>query len=174
MAFAGNFSVGQSTSSLIFTDISTGSDATITTRYIWLQRSDGSYIRDTDNDTDYWEWPLSDGATRTIPNVLTRDYSLNVSVEWYTPTPDPAGVYTVTYPELFRYYGMTFLYGLTQKQQVSRPKIISWNDYIRNKYTLISYYAEAVNAILLTGDVVNAQECLNAAYNMMVNSQQYF
>lgn len=173
MAFNGSASMVQSISDVIVTDTSTGVDATITTRHIFFQRSDGSYLGDTANNTDYWNWPVGP-STITISNLLVRDYAVNATVVWVTPTPDPGGVYTFTQPQLFRYYTMTFLYGLTQEQQVANPKIVSWNDFINNKSILHNYMLEAINAIAVTGDIVNAQGCLNAAYNMTNNRKQYF
>lgn len=173
MAFTGIFSSAQSISDVILTDESTGSDPTITTRHAFFQRSDGSYITPAGSTTDYVDWPIDDVLTLTV-DLLTRDYALNITVVWVTPTPDPAGVYTLTLPEFFQYYGRTFLYGLTQEQQVARPKIISWNDYLANKFLLWCYYLEAYNAIYIAGDIVNSQGCLNSAYNMMANQNQYW
>lgn len=174
MSFTASATVTQNIADAIVTDTSIGADATITTRHIFFQRSDGSYLGDTANGTDYWNFPLTAGPTITIPNLLLRDYAMNFSVEWVTATPTPGNTYKFDEPVLFRYYTMTFLYWLTQTKQVVNPAVINKNGYQQNKELLFTLMQEAINAVATAGDIVNAQGCLNEVYNMINSPQQNF
>jgi hypothetical protein len=174
MAFDGNFSVVQtSVTSFIITDTSTGSDANLTGRRVYLYLSDGSTLTAPGSSTNYIDWPIADGATITI-SLLTTDLAINIRVDWISSDPDPAGTYTKTTPTAFSFYNKTFLYGLSQEQQAALPTIITRNGFIANKLQMWGYVLEAINCIEVAGDIGNSQACLNSANNMRNHSNQYF
>ena len=91
MALTPNFSASQNygTPNIItLTDTSTGSDATITKRRIYLLQSNGTYLVPTGTTTNYIDWDMTNTTTReplTIAlNVLTQDTALSITVEWLT------------------------------------------------------------------------------------------
>src|SRR5690349_11738183 len=112
-SFEGDFSVTQdSINTFSLTDISTGSDPNITGRQIFNFRSDGTtlVLPTTPSGQIYIDWLIADTAI-TLNGILKRDYALNIRVDWFSPTPDPAGTYTKTHTVIFTDYSETFLYG---------------------------------------------------------------
>src|SRR4030081_535020 len=93
MAFNGNISAvqGSDISSILFTDTSTGTDANLTGRTIYLYKIDNTLLTGVSI-----PWPLSDGSTKTI-SVLPRDYSLSIVVTWQSSAPlGSPSTYTIT------------------------------------------------------------------------------
>ncbi len=83
MSFSPSFSFSQpigNPSIIIFTDTSSGSDANITTRKIYLRKSDGLYLVPTGTTTDYIEWSYSDSTIEV--DVLEKDRALSITVQW--------------------------------------------------------------------------------------------
>lgn len=59
-----------------------------TGRKIYLEKVGGTYLVPDGTTTDYIDWPLSDGATKTLTDILDRDYSLSMLVEWESSSPE--------------------------------------------------------------------------------------
>jgi hypothetical protein len=172
MALTQNFSTTQTLGapSLInFEDTSSGSDATITTRRIWLIKADGTYLEDVDAGTEYWLWDYDDDTI--IIDTLDKDYCLNVLVQWLNGS--NTVVYSKAVVTLFVEYILDFIYELTQRQS-SNPQLVNDNQYYANKSKVIVEWDSAVNAVELASDQYGAQNCLDRAANLMNNQPSYF
>ena len=80
MSFVQNFSVSSNitTPSVIsLQDTSSGTDGSITGRYVYVQTHDGTYLTPTGNSGNGINWTLPSGATITI-DCMDKDYALNI------------------------------------------------------------------------------------------------
>ncbi len=168
MAFEPSFTVGilSDVTSIQFTDTSTDSDPAITTRYIYIQLADNSYLKPPGGTTDYIEWPLSDGLTKIIADILNIDYAANVTVQWR----DEAGaLYESTevanVPPHALYAGWQMLTRLSINPALVN-KADFWKDYCK-LFTLIQASNDAVAA---GGDITGAQLGLNIS-TQLINTQ---
>lgn len=171
MALSPSFSVSQpldDPSVLTLEDTSTGVDAGITTRRVYLQKADGTYLVPDDTETDYIEWPYSDGSIEI--DVLDKDYALNITVQWLT---GDTVTYTSTDLAVFTLYSNLFFYELTQ-HQTGNPNIIRDTTYYGNKMKLRCSIDEAENATQYGVDIYSAQAALSRAKYMMDNQDKYF
>lgn len=174
MAFTGAFTVTQNSESTItLTDSSTGSDATITERRIYIYKWDNTTIVPDGTDTDYIVWDISD-TTKTLDDIFSRDYAVNIEVDWITATPDPANTYTETVLYDFYWYTMLFLCSLTAEQQARNPDIFAERNFMFNKFQLYTYVLDSQNAVSLMTNIYLAQRSLDKAYEMMQNQSTYF
>jgi hypothetical protein len=171
MALDPSFSVSQPLDDpniLIIEDTSTGVDGGVTTRRVYLQKADGTYLVPDGTETDYIEWDYSEGSIEI--DVLDKDYALSVRVDWLTGD-------TVTYTEtelaVFTLHSNLFYYGLTQ-DQTGNPQIISDTFYYDNKMKLRCSIDEAENATQYGVDIYSAQAALSRAKYMMDNQDKYF
>ena len=161
-------------SEIVLVDASTGSDASATQRRIYLQTATGDYLVPTGTSTDYINWPIADGNTKTL-DVLTKDYALNITVMYLNvsnvsvaETTDLAG---------FTLYSETFYYSLTQAQASQSqppPMIIQDSNYYMNKLALRTSIDSGNNAITYGDDITTAQNMYDLATYMVLNEADYF
>lgn len=174
MALTPNFSTSQvigSPSEIVFTDSSTGSDGTITTRKIFMLTSQGTWLTEdgesTTSASETWAYPI--GTDITL-DVLPQDFCLSITVQWLAGS---TVVYTKTILCLFTLYSKTFFYTLTQQQTV-QPNLIQDNNYFTNKAILWTYINSAINATAIGNDITTSQLALDAAEEMISNESKYF
>jgi hypothetical protein len=166
-----SFSVSQSIGSpsvITLTDTSTGSDGTLTSRHIYLQKADGTYLVPAGTTTDYIVWDYANPSISI--DVLDKDYCLQITVKWMAGA---AIVYTATNLTLFTLYLWQFYYQLTQNQ-TSTPNIVNDTDYYDNKMKLRCSIDEAVNAVTYGADIVSAQSALNRGKYLVDNQNLFF
>ena len=175
MPLTPNFSTSQAVgepSVITVTDTSTGSDAAIASRRVYLVDYEGNYVVASGTTTAYTPWPLA--QTSIDIDCLTEDMALSVVVTWN----DAGGVqlYTKTVLTGFTLYNETFYYSLTQGQAaVSNPSyILQDNGYFDNKSRLRTLIDSGDQAIALGGDITSAQECYDLATFMVTNQNNYF
>lgn len=174
MPFEAAFTVTQSgTSTLSFTDTSTGSDATITERRIYLQKYDQTYIVPTGTLTDYIVWDISDSSI-TLTDILDRDYALDITVVWVAPSPDPSGTYEAEQLTEFDAYTMVFAQGLLAQKAARYPNIVNDNGFDLNCFRLYTYVLDARNAITVIQNIFLSQSALDNAYYMIQNTKFIF
>ena len=174
MALTVNFSTTQTIGApdkINFLDDSTGIDATISQRRIYLQTSLGTYLVEDGTTTDYEVWSGFPGTTTITLDVLDKDYALNIQVDWLTAL----GVVVYTKTTLFQFslYNKTFFYGLTQDQS-STPVIVQDTNYYNNKGIFWVELIGAENAVDIGGDIGGSQECLDRATAMRLSEDLYF
>ena len=171
MPLTPSFTVSQTSglpSIINLTDNSTGSDAAISSRVVFIQRNDGTYLVPTGTLTNYIVWSY---ANPTIAiDVLKKDMAVQITVQWLSNT--AAILYTANSLNLFTLYLKTFFYSLTQ-YQASNKSITQNNNFYGNKSKLWGYIKGAETAVQLAGDISGAQNELDAA-TQMINSEKMF
>lgn len=158
-------------SSFTITDTSTGSDATITTRRIYLFKADNTNLVPDGTTTAYVDWPIAEGPITL--DVLDRDLALMIVVQWLDNT---TVVYDYTNYYVFLAYTNTFLFGLSTSQsaQMLNPNILTATDFFKNKATLWGLVKDAQNAIDYGQDTVKSQYALDLAFSITSQSDKYF
>lgn len=174
MALTPNFTASQSSgtpSTITLTDTSTGSDAAITQRRVYLLQADGTYLVVSGTTTDYEAWAY---ASSTISlDVLSQDTALSITVQWL----DSGNVvlYTKTIAYGFSAYGETFYYGLTQSQvPIQNPAVALSTNYYQNKMKFRVFLDSADQAISFASDIYSASVCYDASTEMIANKAFYF
>jgi hypothetical protein len=164
-----DFSVSQGVNVQNFTiqDTSSSPDPNVTTRTISLYLVDGSLLGGAPI-----EWPASDGNTKAINGLLTRDLSLNIVVSWTSSSPIPGSTYSKTRVVTFLGNSNSFAYGLLQ--QIAAQQNIQ-NDPLFTE-TLATINSDILNAERATDydDQGNAQAALDRIYYFIVNQNRYF
>jgi hypothetical protein len=176
MAFNGSFAVSQGAdiSQFTLTDNSTGTDAGLTGRRIYLLTTDGTTLVPEGNTLEYIDWPLvaTIGDTITI-DVLEKDYAITIFVTWVSSAPlaSPSS-YEYTYMQLFSGYTNQFLYGLIQKM-AANPLLSSDKNFY---YNLSKVYTDLDNATLAVAnsDQYSAQMALDRIELMISNEANLF
>jgi len=160
-------------------DTSTGVDSSVTSRRIYLTLyneytlgSDGVPIAP-DTTTPYIVWPIAD-ASITLPDILTRDWAVNIVVEWITPTPDPDNTYEYEILTSFTAYTMVFLGQLLTQKNARYPNIVNNSDFNENEAELYTEVASANNAVTILQNIYLSQIALDRAYYMMQQNQFFF
>jgi hypothetical protein len=154
---------------IVLKDTSTGLDAAVTARRVYLRLANGTYLRPAGVTTDYVLWPLAD--TTLSLDVLTADKAVDVTVLWV----DTNGLtlYTKTTLCLFTQFTKSFLYNLTQGQ-TGNPGLVNDNGYWEKKSELFTEVDSALNAVELAADIHGAQACLVRAQKIIANAFTYF
>jgi len=164
------FTVSQPNATTIrITDTSTGADAAITQRRVYLQQADGSYLVPTGTTTDYIEWNYLDASIDI--DVLTTDYALLILVQWLnvgnTPLYSKNGLYG------FTWYNEAFLLSLTQYQQ-NNPSILQDTNYVNNKSKMRELVDSGDQSIIKGNDITNGQENYDEASYFRSNQNLFF
>jgi hypothetical protein len=173
MAFTGAFAISQGydASTFTLTDTSVGDDPTLSGRQVRLIRTDGNGLLPAGNTLGYIDWPLADGTTLDLVNILPRDLALTVQVDWLTDTPGTSYEASAVY--VFKGYGEQFDYALTQKM-AANPSIIRDTYFFSNKSKFRTLLDNAANAVLVASDQASAQLNLDLSYSMILNESSLF
>lgn len=169
MAFNGAFTATQSSDISGFTlaDTSTGTDANLTDRKVYIYITSGSLLTGAIID-----WPIANN-TLALTGILPKDYALSILVNWISSSPlAPPSTYTQTL--IFAPTGNTrdFIYGLIE-QMAARQGVTNDNDFMTN-LNIIETYEENVGICVGKNDQGNAQVNLDLAFNMIQNPKLYF
>lgn len=171
MALSVDFSVTQSLANpneLTFTDLSSGSDAGVTTRRITITTANGTTLVESGTSTAYELWPLPLGTAITL-DVLTQATAPSIKVDWMTGS---TITYTKTELYVFNLQLYLFAYQLTQTQTAS-PSIIQDTNYYLNKIKLLTNIKDSETAIELMSDIYSGQaSCDRGTY--LVNNESLF
>ena len=173
MSFAPSVAISQnigSPSIVAVTDTSTGSDGAIVSRHVFLQTADNTYLVPSGTTTDYTNWLISAGTTKSI-NALDKDYALLITVNWVDI--NGATLYTKQGLYILTMYNEQYYYQLTQ-DQVATPNIVNDSNYYNNKGILRTEIDSANQAVLIGGDIYAAQNCLERATFMVNNANLFF
>lgn len=172
MPLSVNFSVSQSLANpneLTFTDTSTGSDATITTRRIYILDAYGNYLVESGTTTQYEEWAYPISNTITL-DVLTKATTPNITVKWMNGA---TVVYELTVAVAYLLHLYKLGFSLT-RSVLSNPPVIQNTDYYLSKIKLIVDIDDAENAISYNSDIVNAQSAADRGTYLEENQSKYF
>ena len=175
MAFNGLFNAVQSAdgASATFTDVSTGSDANLTGRRIYPNKTDATVLVPAGNTLGYIDWPLSAGSTLVVSNLLPKDYALNITVVWISSSPlAPPSSYTETTLYGFVRNTKNFIYNKLQNLD-AQPTLNNDQGWTMSLFKL---YLEVKNCGLSVEyfDQYKAQAALDRAYSIMQNQKFNF
>ena len=169
MAFSAHFSISQGSDPQSFSvvDDSTGSDVNLTGRTISLELVDGEELTGATI-----SWPIAEGATKVLTDALTRDFALNITVDWASSSPIPGSTYT--YTALYGFTGNTnaFIYGLIQ-DIAAQNSIINDTNYFDN-LSRITQEVDNCDQAVTYGDQFSGQSALDRSYEMIINADKYF
>ncbi len=174
MPLTPNFSSSESLASpnlITFSDTSTGTDNTLTTRRVYVRLANGNYVTAgaTQSSTSaYTSWNYSDPSI-TI-DLITQSTPADVTVEWYAGS---TLVYSKTILMLWDLYDYLFAYEEIQSQTAT-PTIISDSNYYSNFFRFITNIWCAENCVTVGSDLYSSQSILNVNQNMINNATIYF
>jgi hypothetical protein len=160
---AGNITVAT------FTDTSTGLSG-VTGRLIYLRKYDGTYLVPNGTLTDYVFWPAAQSSIDI--DVLDKDYSLEITVNWYSGSSIAYTVQSLA-AGLFTGYSELFLRKLTQALAANKT-LITRQNYWENKVKLRTLVDDAEQAISLINDQTIATFCLDEAKKLTDNLPVFF
>lgn len=155
---------------ITFTDESTGSDGSISSRRIYIQQNDGEFLVEEGNSEIYSLWPLPLGTPITL-SLLTIDIGARVVVEYIN---SGGGVlYDKT-----KYYGFNCFnededYRLTQNV-ASNQLLMNDNNFWVNKNLLQTLIDSGDNAIARASDINACQQCYDMATEIRLRAQYIF
>lgn len=167
MAFAANFTASETSNvnQILLTDTSSGSDAGLTSRTISLFLTTGSLLTGSTIN-----WPIGD-STITL-DVLNKDYSLQILVQWASSA--PIGGSTYTKQKLFTSTGNLLAFNFYIIQQLTaQPDIVNNTDYMA---ALNRLEVEINNAQLAQtyGNQFLAQAALDRGFYLETNKSYFF
>lgn len=167
-----NFSCSQNygdIETLTITDTSTGSEASLAARRIYIQKANGTYLVPAGTETDYIVWP-ADEDEYDIEDILDKDYAVDIRVDWIVGT---TIAHTKTILNLFKAYTELFLYNLTQ-YQASNNRLTNSSNFYGNKMKLRCLLDDAIQAVEQADDQASAQAALDAAKELTDNQSHFF
>ena len=125
-----DFTVGQvlgTPANIVLTNTATGSDVTVVALRVYLYTNLGTTLVPSGISTAYNDWPLAD-ATLTIVNVLPKDYSLNVNVQWVDANGDMVVEKTIL--TNFNMYNQLYNYSLVYNEANGLASLNSPNWFV--------------------------------------------
>lgn len=154
---------------VVITDTSTGEDANITQRAVYLRNSKGQFVVPEGTTTDYILWDIDD--TSIDIDVLTKDMALTVIVQWLDVT--DVVLYDKTLLSCLSAYSVQFDYGLISAlaQNFKRTTDMRFDEM---RFQLRLHVDDANQAVTLGGDIVSAQASLDLATNIRLGAPYYF
>lgn len=172
MSFIPSFQVGQNSlypNIVVVIDDSSGSDAAITQRRVYVQDSAGNYLVPAGTNTEYTQWNIGDASISL--NILTEDMAVSVTVQWLDLS--NTVLYTLTQQFCLALYSKQFFYYLIQLQGLT-PTIPADANYNSNMALFWATVNGAINAVTLASDIAASQNCLNRATAMRLQQNLYF
>lgn len=172
MAFTPSFTAIQVYSSPInleLTDTSSGNDAAIAGRRVYITNDAGEYVVPTGTTTNYILWPYANSSI-DIP-ILTSDMALWARVSWVNVS--GTELYSDEILKKFDYYSFTFLYSLSV-QQAANNRFLADQNYFNNKSDMMVNEDDAANAVDIGSDIMSAQNALNRANYFVTYKQNFF
>ena len=150
-------------------DNSSGSDAGISQRRIYVQTSTGSYLVPAGTTTDFTQWAYANASISL--NILTEDTAVYIVTQWL----DVGNNVLYTYNNYYclAEYNKQFAVLLGQLQAVS-PGILQDANYATNMAVFWMYIVYAENMVLIASDISNSQNLLNKGTQMRLNESMYF
>jgi len=173
MALTVNFTSSESLSSnnlVTFTDTSTGTDLTITTRRIYIRLANGNWLTTAGESTtsayESWDYSL---ATIQL-DLLSKSTTANVTVEWYAGA---SLVYTKTILMEWDLYDYVFLFGLLSAQ-TSFPAVNDNQGYWPNSFKMVTGIFQSESAVTNMDDLYSSQAALDRNQYLIDNQNLFF
>lgn len=152
-------------SAFTLTDTSTGSDASIANRLIFLYQSDNSIFSGAPI-----QFPLSAGNSIS-PNLLTEDFAFNCVVQWV----DSSGtvLYSASQIGVFTGFLEWFYYSLTQ-YIAAQSNVLNDTGYLSQWSFLRNFIDSANQAISISASIYNAQLMILLGQAIQTNKNLIF
>lgn len=166
-----NFSSTESLSSpnlITFTDTSSGSDNTLTTRHLTIVLSDGTYLVPSGNTGIFIDWPYVNNSITL--DLINKSTVATVTCVWLNGT---ASIYSIPILMEWDLYDYLFLFGLLSTQ-TGIPTIISDTNYLFNFFKMVSFLWNAESAVLKMNDSYSGQAALDKNKYMMDRQNDFF
>ncbi len=176
MSFDAGYALSQSSpSTFTLIDQSTGADATILYRQIYLYKYNSTTIVPSNNPAgQIWiEWAIADTEI-TLTDILDTDVCLNIYVVWYTPTPDSGSTYTVNQAYCFKDYNEAFMEAVWAEKAVAKPNIVNSTNFVFNMANLRLNVDGAFQIVANASDVTKAEQLINEANSIRDKQSFYF
>lgn len=141
--------------------------STFSNRVVTATKADGTTV------TVPVFFPIVNGSGDSVSFTIDRDYALSINLTLTSKAPVSGSVYAKTGLYPFVSFTQYFIFGLMQNISADPNSL---NDGIYQK-SLQKLFNELSNAQLAGGtynDQVNAQNALDRAYNLILNSQINF
>jgi len=152
---AASFSISQTLGmpeTITLTDTSTGDDAAVVERRVFLVKSDGTYLVPVDTSTDYIVWDYADDSIDI--DAMDKDYSLSITVLWVNVS--GTTLYTATVLTTFTMYNDDFEYSLIS-QEANGDASINNTNWLYGRMKLRLAIDDATNAITAASSITNSQ-----------------
>ena len=151
------------TSEFVLTDLSTGSDSSISTRQLLLYDVSNTLVATV-------PFPLSAGNSIT-PSILTEDYAYNSVMQWL----DSGGnvLYTLSQIGCFTGFLEWFFYSLIQYLS-AQPNVINDTEYLQQMSNLELFINSANKAITTGQSIFNSQQMILLGQDIQANQQLIF
>lgn len=176
MALTPNFSASQTIGEpgkINLSDISTGSDAAIVSRRVYIEDANGDYLVETGTTTDYEVWDYADSSITL--DVLTQDTAANITVQWLSVS--GIVLYTKTILYEFSLNGDQFLLNLTLAQissNINSAGLSYNNTFYLNKMKVYVALNDAANAVEIGNNIAAAQAALNRSTDLISNNNNFY
>jgi hypothetical protein len=158
-------------SNITVTDTSTGSDASVAERRIYLWDAYGEYLTG-DDSVSYDVWPYADSEiTLDVLTETIGDQALNLRVDWV----DSGGtaLYTDNNNYPFPQWGKQFFVYLLQQQGLT-PGVYQDLAYSGNLAIFWTNLVGGINQVETGNDISGGQNCFNRTNQMRLNENTYF
>lgn len=172
MSFTPSIVVSQSAltpSNVTVLDDSSGSDAAISQRRIYVQNAQGTYLVPSGTTTDYTQWALID--TSILLDILTQDECVNIIVQWLSVT--NVVLYTYENQYALSEYNKQFLVYLVSAQGLT-PGRVQDSNYSGGIATFWTNVIAGINQVEFAADIAGGQNCFNRATFMRLNQNNFF
>jgi len=114
---------------------------------------------------NYLYWPYA-SSTITYSNILTKDFALNVQVDWLSAT--GAVLYTKTILYVFQRYNIEFDFSLTYSESVGLASLNSTN-WLNGRMALRLAINDADNAITESASITDSQKACDRGTYIRLN-----
>ncbi len=154
---------------ITITDDSSGADAAISVRRVYIQTAQATYLVESGTTTDYEVW-LYANSSITL-DVLTQDECVDITVQWLNSSNVVLYTYQNQYP--LAEYNKQYLVGLVAAQGLT-PGIVQDTNYSGNIATFWTNIIAGINQVEFAADIAGGQNCFDRATYMRVNQANYF
>jgi len=174
MAIVAAVAVSQSslTPNLVtLTDESTGVDASIVKRRVFITDSQDQPLVESGNSLTYTEWNDFPSDTTITLDILTQDTAIHLLVQYLTVLNVVVTTFEDDYP--LSEYNKQFFYELLQNQALT-PAIYQDTNYASNLAMLWVNITGGIQAVEIASDLSASQNCMNIATNLRLNESLFY
>lgn len=156
-------------SNITITDNSTGADAAISYRKVYIQTAIGTYLVETGTTTDYEVWDYANSSITL--DVLPTDQCVNILVQWLNVS--NVVLYTYENQYAFAEYNKQFLVSLVSAQGLT-PGIVQDGNYSGNMSLFWVNIQAGINQVEFAADIQGGQAMFEQATYLRLNANLYF